>query len=144
MGFSQTNLQIRNNNTSAVDIISNGHFLWSGAGGYMQNQLRLPAGAWAGDNATSSSSLIDATVGARVQTSAMNPYWGDPETYAGGMPEQRFYAWTSNNSNDKAFYKLHYMMGTSSPGSNANAITCPAGDCSTTKVFFMIEQIIGE
>ncbi|WP_027379996.1 hypothetical protein [Chryseobacterium daeguense] len=139
--FSQVNLQIRNNTTSVVEIISNGHYLWSGAGGYMQNQLRLPIGAWAGDNATSSASLIDATTGARIQTASTNPYWGDPETYAGGMPEQRLYSWTTNDGNDKTFYKLYYMMGSSSPASVGNATTCPSGTCNATKAFFTIDQI---
>ncbi|WP_370899666.1 hypothetical protein [Chryseobacterium gossypii] len=139
--FSQVNLQIRNNTTSPVEIISNGHYLWGGAGGYQQNQLRLPAGAWAGDNATSSSGLIDATTGARIQTASTNPYWGDPETYAGGMPEQRIYSWTTNDGNDKTFYKLYYMMGSSTPGSAGNATTCPGGTCNTTKAFFTIDQI---
>ncbi len=141
VNFSQINLQIRNNTTSEIDIISNGHYLWSGAGGYQQNQLRLPAGAWAGDNATSSSALINATTGARIQTAATNPYWGDPETYAAGMPEQRLYTWTTNDGNDKTFYKLFYMMGSSTPASAGNATTCPGGTCNTTKAFFMIDQI---
>ncbi|MCA6066019.1 hypothetical protein JI747_002445 [Chryseobacterium sp. RG1] len=139
--FSTVNLQIRNNSTSNVEIISNGHYLWSGAGGYMQNQLRLPPNAWAGDNATSSSALIDATTGARIQTSSTNPYWGDPETYAGGMPEQRLYSWTTNNGNDKVFYKMYYMMGSSSPTDQGNTTTCPSGTCNTTKAFFMIDQV---
>ena len=139
--FSQVNLQIRNNSTGVVEIISNGHYLWSGAGGYMQNQLRLPVGAWAGDNATSSASLIDATTGARIQTASTNPYWGDPETYAGGMPEQRLYSWTTNNGADKTFYKLYYMMGSSTPASVGNATTCPGGTCTSTKAFFTIDQI---
>ncbi|WP_326982422.1 hypothetical protein VUJ46_19915 [Chryseobacterium sp. MYb264] len=139
--FSQVNLQIRNNTASNVEIISNGHYLWSGAGGYQQNQLRLPPNAWAGDNATSSSSLIDATTGARIQTSSTNPYWGDPETYAAGMPEQRLYSWTTNSPTDKTFYKLYYMMGSSSPTSAGSVTTCPAGTCNTTKAFFTIEQI---
>lgn len=139
--FSTVNLQIRNNSTGNVEIISNGHYLWSGAGGYQQNQLRLPPGAWAGDNALSSASLIDATSGARIQTASTNPYWGDPETYAGGMPEQRIYAWTTNSGTDKVFYKMYYMMGSSSPASVGNATTCPGGTCSTTKAFFTIDQI---
>lgn len=139
--FSQVNLQIRNNSTGTVEIISNGHYLWSGAGGYMQNQLRLPSGSWAGDNATSSANLIDATTGARIQTATTNPYWGDPETYAGGMPEQRLYSWTTNDGNDKTFYKLYYMMGSSTPTSTGNATTCPGGVCTSTKAFFTIDQI---
>ncbi|WP_343665218.1 hypothetical protein [Chryseobacterium mucoviscidosis] len=139
--FSQVNLQIRNNTTGVVEIISNGHYLWSGAGGYMQNQLRLPVGAWAGDNATSSASLIDATTGARVQSSTTNPYWGDPETYAGGMPEQRLYSWTTTDGSDKTFYKMYYMMGSSTPGNAGNATNCPSGTCNTTKAFFTIDQI---
>lgn len=139
--FSQVNLQIRNNTTGVVEIISNGHYLWGGAGGYQQNQLRLPVGAWAGDNATSSSSLIDATTGARIQTASTNPYWGDPETYAGGMPEQRLYSWTTNDGTDKTFYKMYYMMGSSTPGNAGNATNCPSGTCSTTKAFFTIDQI---
>ncbi|WP_162072326.1 hypothetical protein [Chryseobacterium fistulae] len=139
--FADVNLQIRNNSASTVDIISNGHYLWAGAGGYMQNQLRLPAGAWAGDNATSSQSLIDATTGARIQTASTNPYWADPGVYAGGMPEQRIYAWTTNDGNDKSFYKMYFMMGASTPSSIGNATTCPSGTCSTTKAFFTIEQI---
>lgn len=139
--FSQVNLQIRNNSTGNVEIISNGHYLWGGAGGYQQNQLRLPPNAWAGDNATSSASLIDATTGARIQTGSTNPYWGDPETYAGGMPEQRLYSWTTNSQTDKTFYKLYYMMGSSSPASAGNATTCPGGTCSTTKAFFTIDQV---
>ncbi|MCS3868439.1 hypothetical protein J3D55_001355 [Chryseobacterium ginsenosidimutans] len=139
--FSQVNLQIRNNSTGTVDIISNGHYLWNGAGGYQQNQLRLPPGAWAGDNATSDSALIDATTGLRIQTASTNPSWGDPETYAGGMPEQRLYSWTTNNGADMTFYKLYYMMGSSTPGSAGNATTCPSGTCSSTKAFFTIDQI---
>lgn len=142
IALSQVNLQIRNNSGSNVEIISNGHYLWGGAGGYQQNQLRLPPNAWAGDNATSSSGLVDATTGARIQTASTNPYWGDPETYASSMPEQRLYSWTTNDGNDKVFYKLYYMMGSSSPGSLANATTCPSGTCSTTKAFFMIDQIM--
>ncbi|MCW3162219.1 hypothetical protein [Chryseobacterium oryctis] len=139
--FSQVNLQIRNNSTTSVEIISNGHYLWSGAGGYQQNRLRLPAGVWAGDNATSSASLIDATTGARIQTASTNPYWGDPETYAGGMPEQRLYSWTTNDGNDKTFYKLYYMMGSSTPSNVGNVTNCPDGKCGATKVFFTIDQI---
>jgi len=139
--FSQVNLQIRNNTTGNVEIISNGHYLWSGSGGYQQNQLRLPPNAWAGDNATSSASLIDATTGARIQSANTNPSWGDPETYAGGMPEQRLYSWTTNSSTDKTFYKLYYMMGSSTPGSAGNATTCPGGICTSTKAFFTIDQI---
>ncbi|WP_048512320.1 hypothetical protein [Chryseobacterium sp. FH2] len=139
--FADVNLQIRNNSSSTVDIISNGHYLWSGAGGYMQNQLRLPAGAWAGDNATSSQALIDATIGARIQTASTNPYWADPGVYAGGMPEQRIYSWTTNDGADKSFYKMYFMMGSSTPASIGNATTCPAGTCSTTKAFFTIDQI---
>lgn len=142
--FSQVNLQIRNNTASNVDIISNGHFLWSGAGGYQQNQLRLPPGSWAGDNATSSASLIDATTGARIQTASTNPYWGDPETYAGGMPEQRIYTWSSTVGTEKVFYKLHYMMGSSTPGSNGTTATCPGGTCNTTKAYFTIEEITAQ
>ena len=139
--FSTVNLQIRNNTSEVLDIISNGHYLWSGAGGYQQNQLRLPAGSWAGDNATSSQSLIDATTGARIQTDNTFPHWGDPETYAGGMPEQRIYSWTVADGNDKKFYKIHYMMGSTSPSAIGNATTCPKGVCSTTKAFFLLEQI---
>ncbi|MBB4807835.1 hypothetical protein HNP38_003151 [Chryseobacterium defluvii] len=139
--FADVNLQIRNNSTSVVEIISNGHYLWSGAGGYMQNQLRLPAGAWAGDNAASSAALIDATTGARIQTASTNPYWADPGVYAGGMPEQRIYAWTTNDGNDKVFYKMYFMMGSSTPGNAGNTTNCPAGTCNTTKAFFTIDQI---
>lgn len=139
--FSAVNLQIRNNTSEVLDVISNGHYLWSGAGGYQQNQLRLPAGSWAGDNATSSQSLIDATTGGRIQTSGTNPYWGDPETYAGGMPEQRIYSWTVADGNDKKFYKIHYMMGSTTPSATGNATTCPNGVCSTTKAFFLLEEI---
>lgn len=139
--FADVNLQIRNNSSSTVDIISNEHYLWSGAGGYMQNQLRLPAGAWAGDNAFSSAGLVDATTGARIQTASTNPYWGDAGTYAGGMPEQRLYSWTTSDGNDKTFYKLYYMMGSTSPSGVADANTCLQGTCSTTKVFLSIDQI---
>ncbi len=139
--FADVNLQIRNNTTSTVDIISNGHYLWGGAGGYMQNQLRLPIAAWAGDNAVSSASLIDATTGANIQTASTNPYWGDPGVYAGGMPEQRIYSWTTNNGADKSFYKMYFMMGSSTPASVGNATNCPSGTCSTTKAFFTIDQI---
>ncbi|CAM2977478.1 hypothetical protein DRF59_09470 [Chryseobacterium flavum] len=139
--FADVNLQIRNNNISTTDIISNGHYLWSGAGGYQQNQLRLPADAWAGDNATTSSSLIDATTGARIQTASTNPYWGDPGVYASGVPEQRFYSWTTTDGNDKVFYKMYFMMGSSTPSSAGNATTCPGGICNTTKAFFTIDQV---
>ncbi|MBB4807836.1 hypothetical protein HNP38_003152 [Chryseobacterium defluvii] len=139
--FADVNLQIRNNSASIVEIISNGHYLWSGAGGYMQNQLRLPVSAWAGDNATSSSGLVDATTGARIQTASTNPYWADPGVYAGGMPEQRIYAWTTNSGSDKVFYKMYFMMGSSTPTDVGNATNCPAGTCGTTKAFFTIDQI---
>lgn len=139
--FADVNLQIRNNSNSTVDIISNEHYLWGGAGGYMQNQLRLPAGAWAGDNAFSGAGLIDATTGSRIQTPSTNPYWGDAGTYAGGMPEQRLYSWTTSDGNDKTFYKLYYMMGSTSPFGLGDATTCPQGTCSTTKAFMSIDQI---
>ena len=103
--------------------------------------LRLPIGAWAGDNNTSSSSLIDATVSPRIQTAATNPFWGDPGVYAGGMPEQRIYAWTTNNGADKSFYKMYFMMGSSTPANVGNATNCPGGTCNTTKAFFTIDQI---
>jgi len=61
--FADVNLQIRNNSTAVVEVISNGHYLW-----------------------------------------------GDPGVYAGGMPEQRIYAWTTNNGADKSFYKMYFMM----------------------------------
>lgn len=139
--FADVNLQIRNNGSSTIDIISNGHYLWSGAGGYQQNQLRLPVAAWAGDNASTSSALIDATTGARIQTASTNPYWGDPGVYAGGVPEQRLYSWTTTDGNDKVFYKMYFMMGSSTPASAGNATTCPGGTCNTTKAFFTIDQI---
>ncbi|MCS3868440.1 hypothetical protein J3D55_001356 [Chryseobacterium ginsenosidimutans] len=139
--FADVNLQIRNNSTATVDVISNGHYLWGGAGGYMQNQLRLPIAAWAGDNAVSSASLINATTGANIQTASTNPYWGDPGVYAGGMPEQRIYSWTTNDGADKSFYKMYFMMGSSTPASLGNTTTCPGGTCSTTKAFFTVDQI---
>ncbi len=142
--FADVNLQIRNNSASTVDIISNGHYLWSGAGGYMQNQLRLPANNWAGDNGTSSSLLIDATTGARIQTATNFPSWGDPGVYASSLPEQRLYKWTSYDPNDKTFYSLEFMMGTNNPGGVANATTCPGGTCAGTKVFFKIDQITAQ
>lgn len=139
--FADVNLQIRNNDIPTVDIISNGHYLWSGAGGYQQNQLRLPSAAWAGDNATTSQALIDATTGARIQTALTNPYWGDPGVYASGVPEQRLYSWTTTDGNDKVFYKMYFMMGSSTPASAGNATTCPGGICNTTKAFFTIDQV---
>lgn len=141
VAFADVNLQIRNNSTANVDVISNGHYLWGGAGGYQQNQLRLPPNAWAGDNAFSSSALVDATTGARVQTATTNPYWGDPGVYAGGMPEQRIYKWTASSGTDKTFYSLEFMMGSNNPSGVANATTCPSGTCSGTKVFFKIDQV---
>lgn len=139
--FSTTNLQIRNNSVANIDIISNGHYLWGGAGGYMQNQLRLPPGIWAGDNAFSSATLVDATVAPRFQSASTNPYWGDPETYAGGMPEQRLYTWTNNSGSDKVFYRLNFMMGTATPAVLGTAASCPGGICNTTKAYFTIDQI---
>ncbi len=138
--FAAVNLQIRNNTASTVDIISNGHYLWSGAGGYMQNQLRLPVNTWAGDNGNSGSGLIVAT----GQTAANFPSWGDPGVYASSMPEQRLYKWTSYDPDDKSFYSLEFMMGTNNPGGVANATTCPGGTCAGTKVFFKIDQITAQ
>ncbi|SHL26816.1 hypothetical protein [Chryseobacterium contaminans] len=138
--FAAVNLQIRNNSTSTVDIISNGHYLWSGAGGYMQNQLRLPANTWAGDNATSNSALIVAT----GQTATNFPSWGDGGVYASGMPEQRLYKWTAYDTNEKTFYSLEFMMGSNNPNGVANATTCPGGVCAGTKVFFKIDQITAQ
>lgn len=138
--FADVNLQIRNNTTGTVDVISNGHYLWGGAGGYQQNQLRLPSATWAGDNAVSSPGLITAT----GQTSGNFPSWGDPGVYAGGMPEQRLYKWTSYDTNDKTFYSLEFMMGSNNPGGIANATTCPGGTCAGTKVFFKIDQITAQ
>ncbi|ANF49787.1 hypothetical protein A0O34_04185 [Chryseobacterium glaciei] len=136
-GFSFVNIQIRNNSTGNVDIISNEHWLWGGSGGNQQNQLRLPPGVWAGDGGVDSSALTVAT----AQTASTFPSWGNAETYAAGMPEHRLYAWTTNDGNDKVFYKLDYMMGSSTPGSAGNATTCPGGVCNTTKAFFTIDQI---
>lgn len=135
--FSFVNIQIRNNSTGNVDIISNEHWLWGGSGGNQQNQLRLPPGVWAGDGGIDSSVLTVAT----SQTATTFPSWGNAETYAGGMPEHRLYAWTTTDGNDKVFYKLDYMMGSSTPSSLGNATTCPSGICSTTKAFFTIDQI---
>ncbi|MGE8556681.1 MAG: hypothetical protein ACN6OB_22390 [Chryseobacterium jejuense] len=139
--FADVNLQIRNNSSSTVEIISNEHYLWAGAGGYMQNQLRLPPCAWAGDNSTSSAGLVDATTGDLIQTPSNNPHWGDAGTYAGGMPEQRLYSWMTSDGNDKTFYKLYYMMGSTSPTGVGDATTCLEGTCSTTKAFMSIDQI---
>lgn len=135
--FSLVNLQIRNNSTSEVDIISNGHYLWGGAGGYQHNQLRLPANIWAGSGGSTSALQI-----ATAQTAGNFPAWGDPEVYAGGMPEQRLYAFTNNDGTEKTFYYIRFMMGSQSPSSVANATTCPTGICSSTKVFFIIEQVV--
>lgn len=135
--FADVNLQIRNNNTSDVDIISNTHYLWGGSGGTQQNQLRLAPAIWAGDLAGNSNTLTIAT----LQNSTNFPNWGDAGVYAGGMPEQRLYAWTTNDGNDKVFYKMYFMMGSSTPANAGNTTNCPAGNCNTTKAFFTIDQI---
>jgi hypothetical protein len=31
------------------------------------------------------------------------------------MPEQRLYSWTTTDGSDKTFYKMYYMMGSSTP-----------------------------
>lgn len=137
LGFSLVNLQIRNNTATTVDLIANEHWLWGGSGGNQQNQLRIPPGSWAGDGGIDGAGLINAT----LQTALTFPSWGNPETYAAGMPEHRIYAWTTTDGNDKVFYKLYYMMGSSTPANVANDTNCPGGTCNTTKAFFTIDQI---
>lgn len=135
--FSNANIQIRNNTASPVDIISNTHYLWGGAGGTQNNQLRLPANVWSGNMNNGGSGLINAT----AQTAANFPYWGDPGVYAGSMPEQRIYKWTEFTPTTKVFYTLEFMMGTNNPGGAGNVTNCPAGTCDGTKIFFKIDQI---
>ncbi len=134
--FASSNLQIRNNSSSTVDIIQNVHYVYGGMGGSMANQVRLPANQWAGHNGNATG-LVTAT----GQTAGNFPSWGDPGVYAGGLPEQRIYAFTATDSSDKTFYNIRFMMGSSTPGSAANTTNCPAGSCSTTKVFITLEEI---
>ncbi|APD07815.1 hypothetical protein UJ101_02315 [Flavobacteriaceae bacterium UJ101] len=134
--FADSNLQIRNNSSSTIDIIQNVHFVYGGMGGSMANQVRLPANQWAGYNG-SAAGLVTAT----GQTAGNFPSWGDPGVYASGLPEQRIYAFTATDSSDKTFYNIRFMMGSSTPGSAANTTTCPAGSCSSTKVFITLEEI---
>lgn len=137
--FNDVNLQIRNNSASDVDIIASQNWMWAGAGGTTNNQMRLAAGEWVGYNG-SSSALVTAT----VQTPSNVVSWGDPGVYAGGMPEYRLYAWTSNDINNKTFYELRFMMGATTPGDIANATSCPGGTCTATKVFFYIREIVAQ
>ncbi|MFV0530202.1 MAG: hypothetical protein ACK5MD_02060 [Flavobacteriales bacterium] len=136
MYFAAVNLQIRNNSSSTVDIIQNVQWLYGGSGGSMANQVRLPVNQWAGyDNNTPGLAI------ATGQTNSNFPSWGNFGVYHNGLPEQRFYAFTSNDGNDKTFYNIRFMMGSSTPSSFANATNCPGGSCSTTKVFFTLEEI---
>lgn len=134
--FQNVNLQIRNNSSSSVDIIGSQHWLWGGAGGTTNNQMRLAANEWVGYNGNSA-----ALVTAEIQTPTNLVTWGDPGVYAGGMPEYRIYDWTSNDTSDKTFYELRFMMGSTAPSAAANATTCPGGTCVDTKVFFYIREI---
>lgn len=138
--FSAANLQIRNNSAAPVDIISNTHYLWGGAGGVQNNQLRLPANVWSGNQNAGGAALVNAT----AQTAANNPYWGDPGVYAGSMPEQRIYKWTEFTPTTKVFYTLEFMMGTNDPGGTASVTNCPGGTCAGSKVFFKIDQITAQ
>lgn len=94
-----------------------------------------------GDNEHLHPHLIRTTTGARIKPVSTNLYWGDPGVYAGGMPEQRIYVWTTNNRADKSFYKMYFMMRPSTPTNAGNATNCPGGVCNTTKAFFTIDQI---
>lgn len=129
------NLQIRNNSTSNVSIISNEHWLWGGSGGNQHNSLELPAGKWAGYYGDSAAHVV-----ATVQSGTNFPSWGDPEVYAGGMPEQRLYSFTTDDSKNKVFYNIKFMMGAENPGGSVATI-CSTGECLGTKAFFLIEQI---
>lgn len=136
--FSDVNLQIRNNDTlNTVDILSNTSYFWGGVGSSQNNQVRLPANTWAGYYG-SDAGLVTAT----AQDSGNFPYWWDAGVYAGGMPEYRLYHWSKTDPNDKTFYTMEFMMGSTTPGGIANTATCPGGTCSTTKVFFHLRQIV--
>jgi len=134
--FSNVNLQIRLNGTTNEAIMSNETWMWDGLGGYQHNQLVLTAGKWCGSGASVATSQT-----ATVQDLTNFVAWGDPEVYALGRPEQRFYSFTSYDLNDKVFYNVRFMMGSTSPTALANSTTCPDGTCGSTKVFFSVEQI---
>jgi hypothetical protein len=139
-GFNAMNLQIKNNLSVNDTIISNEIWLWSGAGGSTHNALVLPPNQWAGqsDNATSSSAGVWSAV---TQTYKNYPSWGNEEVYAGYMPEHRIYTWMSQSKDSKVAYTLDFMAGSSTPSAHANTTTCPNGVCSSTKVYFIIQQV---
>ncbi len=134
--FASVSLQIRSNSSTAVDIMANEAWMWGGMGGNEHNQLRLPPNQWCGSG-TSTSALQNAS----VQSATNFESWGNEGVYASNRPEQRHYSFTAYDTNEKEFYNMRFTMGSSTPGSVANETNCPGGTCSTTKVFFTIEQI---
>lgn len=131
-----SNLQLRYNGSTTIDIIQSVHYIWGGVGGTMANQVRYPANQWAGYNTTNA-----ALANAVIQGATNNPTWGDPGCYAGNYPEYRYYNWSPFDATDKTFYQLEYMMASQTPTVNPNTTSCPDGTCNTVKVFFKIRQI---
>jgi len=134
--ISNVNLQIRSNSANDVTIMSTATYFWGGSATWAHRQLKLTAGQWCGSNSSAAALQI-----APVQNLTNFVAWGDPEVYAGGMPEQRHYSFTTIDGDDKVYYIVRFMMGSNSPSAYANATNCPGGTCSSTKVFFTIEQI---
>lgn len=134
--YANSNLQLRNNTSSPLDVSWNGHWLWGGSGGNESNGTIFPAGIWAGapGNNQATATNVSATA---------NPSWGNAGIYAGDRPEQRIYSWTTTSGTDKVFYTLKAMMGTaiqSGALNTANATNCPGGVCTNSKVYLSIEQ----
>lgn len=135
--FQNVNLQIRNNSPSVVEIISNEAYVWAGVGGTRNNKLQLPANVWCGANTNTSTSPVLAT----EQLPGNFVSWSDAGVYASGMPEYRMYEWTKSDPTDKTFYELRFMMGSQTPTSTANTVSCPSNICNTTKVYFYLREI---
>ncbi|ROI01897.1 MULTISPECIES: hypothetical protein [unclassified Chryseobacterium] len=152
------NLQLRNNQSTAVSISGQYEYLWSGAGGNGSNLISYKPGIWSGDNSLGVGNTtpllaneLDGTTSAgsvcgnpaATQTRCRFLSWGNAGVYAGGIPENRLYMWSLNGETpiDKTFYILTFSSSSSNPGLTASTANCPGGVCPSVKAFLKIEQI---
>ncbi len=133
--FARSSLQIRSNTSSTVNLISNAAiFKGSGTDGRTHNNLVIPGNVWCGSGAND-----DAAQNAEVQTASNNPCWGYRYVFESNTPENRLYAFTTHDQDEKVFYNLRFMM--TSLDTTADDASCPNGTCGNTKVFLRVEQI---
>lgn len=131
LGNQFINVQLRNNQSTAQNIIWNYSTVYSGGLVSGANTLTVPSQVWGGNNADTGGIWANGSSGA----TDFGGYWGNVGIYDGTGPEYRRYTWIPIGAGNKVCYEANVMaaLDTTTP-STAVAPT-------NLKVYIRFQQV---